>query len=251
MVTDQSFLGMWHRLFIGFSWNIGTIHEIPVIPETIAGGTGQVLTTYPLIGRGEIVIPGGARARRLRWESFFPNDYDHSVEHIPQSLHRDPQVWLRDIERVQRSGWMQVTIKNTNIDGRYSIEAFDWSFVPGSPGDMYYQISLVNTVQGVIREFDGTSFPTLDLRPPPYGQLPETYTSIQGQSLADISLILFGTTANWVDLFEANVYTLLGGFVDSDIFLSEDYQRNFYSMWDASKPIFRGTILKVPKKTTV
>lgn len=239
--------GMYHRIFIGFPWDNKNYYEIPVIPEMIAGSEGQHISTYNIVAIGEVTLLGGPKVRQLAWESHFPRQYDPGIEHVSEKAHIHPEQWKEWFRRVQREhSWMRVSILRSGIDRRFAINTFDWSYIPGPSGDLWYQIQLVEYRETLVREFDGTSFPDVDVRPPPYGALPSTYTTKAGQTLQDVSLILFGTTIQWVEIFRVNSYTLLGPLRNSREFIENEITDDRMDLWEATQPVPAGTVLTVP-----
>lgn len=247
MTSDAS----WHRIFIKFPFREQP-DEIPVLPEHIAGREEQIIRVHELISIGEVAALGGAKLRRYRWESHFPLIYDPSIEIVPESAHREPSMWMQQITRCQRRGLkVQLTITNTDIDMYCAIDAFDYTYTYGPPGDLWYQISLTEFREGFIREFNGVEFPHLDVRPPPVDERPLVYVSKPGQSLQDISLILYGSDAYWVDLYEQNLENILGPFVYDPGFIDQSFDEHFWSLWGASDQLKSGTVLNVPNLVTI
>lgn len=246
--------GMYHRIFIGFPWDPSNYYEIPVIPEMIAGSDGQTVNVYNILSLGEVSLLGGRKIQKLSWESHFPMLYDSSIEHMAEADHIHPEQWKQWFQRAQAEHtWVRVSILRAGIDRRFAVSEFNWSYIPGPAGDLWYQLHLVEYRETFVREFDGSSFPDVDVRPPPYGSLPATYTSKPGQTLQDISLILFGTTTQWLEIYKYNVSTLLGPVVYAEQF--EDFNvpefEAYMDLWEATQPVPAGTVLVIPKGLSV
>ncbi len=71
-----------HRIYVSFPFSNKKSVQIPVPPETISGGTGSIVSTYNLIGIGEVLAQGGVKLERVKWESHFPKIYDPSISVI-------------------------------------------------------------------------------------------------------------------------------------------------------------------------
>lgn len=240
-----------HRIFIKFE---NSVLQIPVPPENIAGGTGNEVHVYNIIDFGQVASIGGRKLERIQWESHFPKDYDGSIEVVSEGEHVDPEEWRANIEQTQKDYLtVQVTIANTPIDMRCIIEEFKWTYTAGPFGDIWYQIMLAEFKEGVIREFSGVDFPSVDVRARPFGELPTTYTVREGQSLVDVSIAVYGTTRNYTDLYKANISQI---FLNSSsaypeeslgaLDLSES-NPEFWSLWKKDDPLPPGMVLRIPE----
>lgn len=239
-----------HRMFLGFPTGV---FQIPVPPETIAGGTGTKVEVFEIIGFGEVSSGGGVSLERLNWESHFPHDYDDSIEVVSEGDHLYPEQWMNLISNVQKKQIVvHLTIANTPIDMDCYIEEFKWGYVAGPFGDVWYQIALTEHQEGVIREFNGVDFPSVDVRSRPFGELPTTYTTREGQSLADVSIAVYGTMANYGDLYKANLASIFdssrSAYPEESLGALDLTESNpdFWNLWRKDDPLPAGTVLRIP-----
>lgn len=198
-----------HRIFFKFPFEKAPF-QIPVLPEVIVFGDEQLVTTLNIIALGEVSIPGSRKLIRLQWESHFPFVYDPQIEIVNRGDHLNPEIWRGFIRRTQAlQTSLRVSISSTDIDTEFLVQSFKGSYIPGPAGDIWYQIVLLEARQGALRQFDGASFPDVNLRGRPFGSLPTIYETIDGQTLEQISIILYGDSKFWVDLFNANLFVFL------------------------------------------
>lgn len=247
---------VYHRIYLKFPHN-NFVMQIPVPPEIIAGRDEILIRKHSLVSFGEVASVGGPKLRTYAWESHFPYAHDPSICVEPEEQHRIPLFWRDNIRRTQlRGNRARLTITGAMVDLDTVVGAFDWSFVPGAPGDIWYQIHLDEWREGVIREFNGIEFPEADVRPNLFSELPASYKSRPGQTLMDIAQIIYGDSSMWVDLFEANHHTLLGAYLVQGPGVirepgllpgSPEELARYYELWDPSQPVKEFTELVVPK----
>jgi hypothetical protein len=246
-----------HGIFLRFPLPPRGPFQIPVPPETITGGTDQIMAAVPLIAVGEVLRKGGRRLEKIRWESHFPRIFDESIEVVNADGHLLPSQWTKMFENVQNNQTsVRVCIAGTPVDMDAAIASFHWGIVPGPEGDVWYQIELIEDKTGVIREFNGVDFASVDVRPRPGGFLPTTYQVRPGETLLDISIILYGTTDNWEALLAANIGIIYSGnasFAEAAprgrIDVPPDTPPSFFGLWNEADPLPTGMLLKVPEIT--
>ena len=186
------------------------VYPIPVPPETIAFAEEQTVTRYSVISLGEVAIPGRKKLTGLSWESHFPLQYDVSIETIPKTQHIPPRTWVELFRAVQNAGLsVRVSIDNAPVDKEFILASFKGGIIPGPKGDIWYQISFIENREGVVREWDGLQFPSINSRGRPNGSLPDRYTVIPGDTLQDISWKLYGTVDYWEDIYKYNEKKIL------------------------------------------
>lgn len=233
-----------HRIFMTIPSNSNRHLQIPVPPETIAGGTGSIINTFNLITLGEVLSQGGIQLERVKFQSHFPAVYDPSVEVVTAAEHISPLRWRDLFANVQKTqSLINVAINGAPIDMNMAISRFQWAFVPGPSGDIWYQIELIQAKQGVIRQFNGISFPersdinrddpSVDEKLDPDVDEPfdsdfwagakNTYVVRPGDTLQSISLLFFGTTQFAQAIFAANIVLLLGNIVDRKSTAAADF----------------------------
>ncbi len=245
-----------HRIYFTFPFEKAPF-EIPVVPDVIVFGDEQLVTTLSVIALGEVSIPGSRKLIRLQWESHFPFTYDSMIEIVNQEDHLNPEIWRGLIRRTQGlQTSLRVSISGTDIDHEFIVQAFKGTYIPGPAGDIWYQIVLLEAKQGALRQFDGSAFPDLNLRGRPFGTLPTTYETIDGQTLEQISIILYGDSKFWVDLFNANLVVMKDASLARGILTEEEVQRRaeFFevaqplsSLWRPGDEVPARTLLQVPE----
>ena len=181
-------------------------YSIPVPPENIIIQNDQITRTYELISVGEAIGIGGKKLERLSWQSHFVLDYDDCIEPIEWWKHRSPEWWIDCIKATQlRQTYADVTIANTNFNrNKMVIQSFKHSFVPGPPGDAWYEINLIEYKQGTLRRYDGTDFPSLYDRERPFGITRSTWTVEQNQSILDVAAAVYNDSGLWRTIWNAN-----------------------------------------------
>ena len=268
----------YHQIHIRFPFgrNQDVAWPLPVPPETLSFKNDQILQVYPLVALGETLGLGGKKLERLSWSSFFPRDYDSSLETITFAQHglTPPQWWIDCFKQTQRrQTYMEVTINNTDVDGlRMAIESFQHRYVPGAPGDVWYELNLVEYKQGHLRRYRGTgySFPRLRARPVPFGEAVENFEVTEELTLADVSIRVYGDESYWAEIRDANLDRLLP-FLEANFGVVELYveptfsdpqaeferrldnvldPRVFSNEWNQADPLPIGITLRLPPRTT-
>lgn len=250
-----------HKIFIVFPGS-NYPYQIPVPPETIAGGTGSIIKTFELISIGEAITLGGIKLEQFKWESHFPKQYDPDIEVVSRGEHIDPAIWYRNIVEAEKSQTpVRITIQNTPIDFKAAISSFKWSYVPGAFGDIWYQIEMVQYRQGYIREFDGVTLPLLIPREdslPPLGKddvdrMGSFYITKRGDTFESISIKFFGTDKYARQIYDNNKKTMdrvIQSSVKENDLLRKPSSPSVSFKWTWGDPLPANITLIIPKIAT-
>lgn len=135
--------------------------RLPVNPERLKNSGKGSWADRDIIGKGEVSYPLFTKLESIRFDSFFPRNYDPTICAIPPDGVFTPREYVRLLRRLQHARKVvQLIITESEIDGFYTIRDFEWELVGGEVEDIYYSIEFKEYSQGAIRTFSGTLVPT-------------------------------------------------------------------------------------------
>lgn len=195
---------------IQFWFNVnGERFQLPVNPESITVLSSFGFEDVEITSLGEFTVIGNRQLQTLEFSSFFPRDY--SAIYCDTTDVRNPFDYIKALENA-RDERKPVRFSITGTPINLPVTIRDISFEPekaGSPGDIYYTISLKEyrpiSVKKTETKPNGTTAKasTTSQRP---SEKPKTtgYTVIRGDSLWKIAQRELGSGDRWRDIYEKN-----------------------------------------------
>lgn len=195
--------------------------QLPVNPEKISITSPFGLETVKIASLGEIAKIGERGFKQMSFNSFFPRDYNSSYCEYEDFLL--PFKWVEQIEkwRDERRN-IRLIITGTPISIPVFISEFTIDPKPaGSPGDVYYSITLAEFRPQVVRELgtnkkakgevkgvSTTKSSKVKQRPTTDKKKSKTYTVVRGDSLSLIAKKQYGDMSKWRTIYDANKKTI-------------------------------------------
>lgn len=198
---------MSNRIEFWFKDRYNLYLRLPVNPESIEIDSPFSINTIDVVSLGEVPIPGERGLKTISFSSFFPEHYNESYceyEDFPK-----PSEWVKQIEEWRDTRFnIRIIVTGTEI----SIPVFVSEFTieperAGSPGDIYYSISLTEFKAPQVRIIEEKKKVTAKpARPPAPKPKPKTYTVVRGDSLWKIAAkpSIYGKGADWRKIYNAN-----------------------------------------------
>jgi len=207
--------------FMSLSWNNGVERwEFPVLPPKVTikrNGSGQ---EYRIIGSGPITTIEKPELAEISFESFFPAQ---RYPFVTSSVLYEPHTYVNYINKWMHSGHparftyvgKNTADTETKIWIPVTFASFERWEEGGSPGDIFFSLKLKEYVFYAPRRVKTIEMPDgskkqveqpaerWDPRVPP-----TTYTLKPGDTLARVSLRIYGDTDRWRDIMELNGITL-------------------------------------------
>lgn len=193
--------------------------RLPVNPESNTYSSPFTYEDYEVEARGEVTAIGRRGLKEFTLSSFFPRDYnevycEYGTIPTPQQCVN----WLEDMRNARKpvrliitgAGGVNlpVTIRDMQIEAERA----------GSPGDIYYTITLKEYRDVVVTVVDtskkkATTIKPNDKKRPASSTAPgqvKTYTVVNGDSLWKISARkeVYGAGAQWRKIYDANKKTI-------------------------------------------
>lgn len=183
--------------------------RLPVNPEEITIGASHQFNDVNISQLGEYTVYGDPSLKTFEFSSFFPRDYNPTYceyTNIP-----DPWEAIQLLEKWQKSRKpCRLTITGTPINYPVTIRSIDYTPErAGSPGDIYYSLSLKEFLFIEIKKVDtSTDSATVEAekeRPNPT-EPPTTYIVKSGDNLSVIAARVNakGVSVTWNDIYNAN-----------------------------------------------
>ncbi|WP_128896322.1 LysM peptidoglycan-binding domain-containing protein [Longirhabdus pacifica] len=180
--------------------------QLPVNPQNISISSGHNFNDVQVSKLGEFTIIGEEQLKQYDFSSFFPKDYQ------PMYCEYDgfPEPWqaVKKIEEWQKSG-NPVSFKITSHDETQkvntaaTIRSFNYEEKAGSPGDIYFTISLKEFKFLEFQKVEGPD--DLQKVRPNNQEKVTTYIVKSGDSLWKIAQKTLGNGSEWRKIYDANV----------------------------------------------
>jgi hypothetical protein len=182
--------------------------RFPVPPEAIEVELGANTLVYGSVTRGEIVIPRGRKAKRIRFEGVFLGPARRNQIPRLSALWVDPNALCAAIE-----GWVgsdatgqpqELYFSLADVDAGLHVaqdvyvESFSWRYA-GGDGDVSYRLALAEARP--LRP--GTASTKSALRRSGAAQ-PRSYPTSDGDTLFRVAARAYGDSSRWLDLRAAN-----------------------------------------------
>lgn len=183
--------------------------RLPVNPESFEITSPFSINTVQVASLGEIPIPGERGLKSVSFSSFFPAKYNESYCEYPDI--QSPAVWVGQIENWRDTRFNLRLI----ITGSFtSLPVYVSEFIieperAGSPGDVYYSLTLTEFKAPSVRILEDKKKPVKvasDTRPSATKATPKSYTVVRGDSLWKIAAkpSIYGKGADWPRIYNAN-----------------------------------------------
>lgn len=179
--------------------------RLPVNPETVEIDSPYSINTVNVVSLGEIPIVGERGLKSVSFTSFFPKHYNES--YCEYKGFPKPSAWVNRIE-IWRDTRRNIRLIIAGTDVSIPVLVSEFKIEPeraGSPGDIYYTITLTEAKVPRVRMIEKkvTAKPK---RPPAPKPKPKTYTVVRGDSLWKIAAkpSIYGKGADWRKIYNAN-----------------------------------------------
>lgn len=186
--------------------------QLPVNPPEIEYSSPYGMNKINIASLGEVALPGERGLKTITFSSFFPRDFNASYREYEGGP--SPWEWVKRIElwRDDRRN-IRLIIAGTPISIPVFVESFDIQpEKAGSPGDIYYTITLVEYRPIQAEVSAKTTAPTTTAaqskRPVTGKAAPKSYTIKPDDSLWKIAKTVYGDGAQWKKIYDANKKTI-------------------------------------------
>lgn len=187
----------------------------PVLPEKIQLNKKGRGATHDIIGLGQINVIKARELAEISFESFFPNPYTNAPYLTDPTNRLNPQHYVDKINKFMEAKHpCRFILKGEGaltINLPVSIESFDRWEEAGSPGDIYYKLSLKEYVFHAAKKVEIKKDPkgnqavktTKETRPDM--RVPQkTYTVQPGDNLTTIARKVYGDSGRAKELQKDN-----------------------------------------------
>lgn len=186
--------------------------QLPVNPPEIEYTSPYGMNRVNIASLGEVALPGERGLKTITFSSFFPRDFNASYREYEGGP--SPWEWVKRIEmwRDDRRN-IRLIIAGTPISIPVFVESFDIQpEKAGSPGDIYYTITLVEyrPIQAEVTAKVVTPKTTTaqSKRPATETTKPKSHTVKAGDSLWNIAKAVYGDGSQWKKIYDANKKTI-------------------------------------------
>lgn len=186
--------------------------QLPVNPPEIEYSSPFGMNKINIASLGEVALPGERGLKTITFSSFFPRDFNASYREYEGGP--SPWEWVKRIEmwRDDRRN-IRLIIAGTPISIPVFVESFDIQpEKAGSPGDIYYTITLVEyrPIQAEVAAKVVTPKTTTaqSKRPVSGKATPKSHTVKSGDSLWKIAVEVYKDGSQWKKIYDANKKTI-------------------------------------------
>ena len=195
--------------------------RLPVNPESNAYSSPFTYEDYEVEARGEVTAIGRRGLEEFTLSSFLPRDYNEVYCEYGAIPNPSNCInWLKDMRNTRKPVQLIVTgAGGVNLP----VTIRDMQIEPeraGSPGDIYYTITLKEFRDVVVTVVDTSKKPAAPTNPnaqkrpssPTAPAQVKTYTVVSGDSLWKIAARkdVYGAGAQWRKIYDANKSTIGG-----------------------------------------
>lgn len=186
--------------------------QIPILPPSFMIGMEYLHQRVNVQTRGEISIIGKRALRTFEMTSFFPA-HDYSFAEYPKD--REPRDYTIKIGSWAEKPVRLIVTDGANINKLFLIQSFSHGYTDGS-GDLEYTLALVeykppkykkpydSSIENARLETDENNTGSKDSARM-FRETPKTYTiKSTKDSLKSISKKVYGTSAGWKKIYNAN-----------------------------------------------
>ncbi|MFB9328607.1 LysM peptidoglycan-binding domain-containing protein [Paenibacillus aurantiacus] len=182
--------------------------RLPVNPEQLSVKSSQGYEDVQVTQLGEHTLFGNPALNEYAVASFFPRDY-HSGYCEYEEL-QDPWETVAMID-----GWMRerkpvlFIVTGTPINAEVTLRSFTYTEQAGSPGDLYYELTMKQYNHVTFRSFavendEGQLVVAGETQRPERRSIPATYIVQPGDTLWKISQRTLGNGDRWREIYAAN-----------------------------------------------
>lgn len=187
--------------------------RLPVNPSTLSVGTDFSYTDVAVVSLGQFTVVGERGLTEFSFSSFFPRDYNPT--YCEYNDFPPPREFIKTLEK-WRDTRRPIRFIVTETDINYAVTLRDLSYEierAGSPGDIYYSISLTEFKFLNLQQEIDVKKPTKqsNARPPVINKgtssgKTSTYTVQAGDSLSKIAgrKDTLGKASDWRKIYDAN-----------------------------------------------
>lgn len=178
--------------------------RLPVNPESFDIQSPFAVNKVNVASLGEVSIPGERGLKTVSFSSFFPTKYNASYCEYKDLL--PPNYWVDRIEKWRDTRYnIRLIITGTPISIPCYISEF--TIQPeraGSPGDIYFSITLTEFRAPRVRINEDKKVSATSSRPPANKTQPKSHVVVRGDSLWKIAARYYGKGADWRKIYDAN-----------------------------------------------
>jgi hypothetical protein len=174
--------------------------RLPVPPPEFTVEIGQDVHVVNVNEFGEYSIKGDSKLDRISFKTFFP---DHEYPFVQHRGFRKPYDNIKIIEAWTHNKLpCRLMITSTNINKLFFIDSFSYGERAGSR-DVEFEISLIEYKPIVVPK-DVKASTNKNPRPPAQKTKPKTYTVKKGDTLWNISRVIYKDPYQWTDIAKKN-----------------------------------------------
>lgn len=179
--------------------------QLPVNPESLSVSSPFGYSDIEVAQLGQVTIPGNRGLSEYTLSSFFPADYNASYCEYTNI----PKPWnaVNVLEKWRdRKTPIRFVVTGTEINSEVSIREFDKEVEKaGSPGDIYYSITLTDFVSATPKKTVTTKTQTKSSTVRSSSKIvPKTYVVKKDDSLSKIALKIYGKAEYWRKIYDKN-----------------------------------------------
>ena len=149
----------------------GELFNFPVNPASITIMYSRSVTQVPILGLGDVILPGTLVPAELSFETFFPRFYDSSFcnfryEERPEESVSRLERWMGRSDQGQiNPEVLLVTVSGSGFARRMVLTEMAAEYRPGEPDALYVRVSLKEWRSQSVKITRGEARPLLPERP--------------------------------------------------------------------------------------